>query len=71
MSASSSTKAETTSSNEQTTNPNEAAAKAEKELDNLVKRVLYYKNPYDVLDLPASATVEEIQKKYKKVSEVH
>ncbi len=40
------------------------------ELENTIKRIVYFKNPYDVLDLPPSATVDEIQKKYKKVHKI-
>ena len=37
------------------------------DMENVIKRIIYFKNPYDVLDLPPSATLDEIQKKYKRV----
>jgi DnaJ-class molecular chaperone len=40
------------------------------DLENIIKRIVYFKNPFDVLDLAPSATTDEIQKKYKKVNHI-
>lgn len=37
------------------------------ELENIIKRILYFKNPYDVLDVPPDTPLEDLQKKYKRV----
>lgn len=41
------------------------------EEENLVRSVLYFKNPFDAMNLPATATVDDINKKYKKVLVIH
>jgi len=37
-------------------------------IENIIKRLQYYKNPLDQMELHADATPEDIQKKYKKIA---
>jgi DnaJ family protein C protein 8 len=51
-----------------TNEPVEFQNPKEKELDLFVRRILNFKNPFDVLDVPTDMIYDDMHKKYKKMS---